>query len=83
MKDKVYCAILDYITEHGYPPTIEEIRGMVGIGSKSTVKKHLGKLGMDGKIKLKKGSPRAIRLLEYDVELRPRVKVEEGNHEDI
>lgn len=74
MKDKVYYAIINHIETHGYPPTVREIAQATGIKSTNTVFKHLKRLEQDGRISVKTDSPRAIRLTEYDIELRPKVK---------
>lgn len=59
-------AVLAYIRERvaadGYPPTIREIGGHMGIGGPNGVLGHLRALEKKGQIELAPGSARAIRL---------------------
>lgn len=66
MREKILDAIIAYIQEHGYSPTVEEIRQAVGLKSKATVHHHLNVLFEEGKLETDApGAPRAIRVPEY------------------
>jgi len=41
---RVYDAIVEYITENGIPPTLQELCGLSGLKSTSNVRYHLLKL---------------------------------------
>lgn len=58
--------IKDYISNHGYPPTINEIGDMVGFKSKNTTWNRLQKMFDEGVLETDNpGSPRAIRIPGY------------------
>lgn len=62
-------AIIAYIQEHGYPPTVEEIGQAVGLKSKATTHHHLNVLFEEGKLETNApGAPRAIRVPGYRFE---------------
>lgn len=65
-------AIISYIQEHGYAPTVREIGEMVGLKSASSVQGHLDRMFADGMIETDAGagSPRAIRVPEYEFRKR-------------
>ncbi|WP_117169576.1 transcriptional repressor LexA [Paraliobacillus sediminis] len=60
-------AILDYIKDEvaakGYPPSVREIGGAVGLASSSTVHGHLARLEKKGYIRRDPTKPRAIEVL--------------------
>lgn len=64
--------VLEFIKEHivaeGYAPTVREISEAVNIKSTSSVHEHLGNLVKKGLIVRKKGSPRAIKVVELKQE---------------
>lgn len=72
MKNNVYYAIINHIETYGYPPTVREISQATGIKSTSGVYKYLKQLQRDRRIEYKEGSPRAIRLLDYDIKLKAK-----------
>lgn len=49
-RQEIYLFIVDYIKEHGYPPTIREIGEGVNLKSPSTVHMHMTKLFTEGKL---------------------------------
>jgi repressor LexA len=49
-KEQVLGAINDWIVDHGLPPTIEELRGILKVGSTRTVLRYLAWLEKDGDI---------------------------------
>lgn len=65
-------AIILYIQEHGYAPTVREIGEMVGLKSASSVQRHLDRMLADGMIETDAGvgSPRAIRVPGYEFRKR-------------
>ena len=64
---KILEAIITYISEHGYSPTVREIGEMVGLKSTSTVYTQLTKMLEMGMIETDGdfGQPRAIRIPGY------------------
>lgn len=54
----------EYVDEHGYPPTVREIGGAVGLRSPSTVHAHLAQLEREGVLKRDPTKPRAIELAD-------------------
>lgn len=66
MKDKsneVLVYISDYIAQHEYPPSYEEIGNACGLKSKSSVYGHVKKLLKEGFLETEhEGCPRAYRL---------------------
>lgn len=64
---KILECISSYLKEHGYPPTVREIRDAVGLSSTCTVKHHLDTLIKEGKLETDQpGSSRAIRVSGYE-----------------
>jgi repressor LexA len=61
-RKRILEAIVQFMLDYEYPPTVEEIGDMVGLRSKNTVWTHLRKLEEDGEIEIRSGSPRAIRV---------------------
>ena len=66
-RQRVLNAIIGYITEHQYPPTIREICDMTGLKSPSTVQIHISNLMRDGLLETdhKYGASRALRVPGY------------------
>lgn len=66
-REKILQAIIEYIEQHNYPPTVREIGKMVGLKSTSSVYAHLQRLLRSGKIETDAGLgvPRAIRIPGY------------------
>lgn len=66
-REKILQAIIEYIEQHNYPPTVREIGEMVGLKSTSSVYAHLQRLLREGKIETDAGLgvPRAIRIPGY------------------
>lgn len=57
-------AIINYIEENGFSPTVREIGKIVGLNSSSTVHGYLNKLEQKGYIERKANSPRALRVIK-------------------
>lgn len=55
--------IKEYIVAHGYPPTVREIGGALGLSSPATIHAHLQNLENKGFIKKQNTKNRAIELL--------------------
>lgn len=52
-----------YLEKHGYPPTVRDIGGAVGLTSSSTVHAHLSNLEKAGAIRRDPTKPRALEVL--------------------
>lgn len=74
IRERMYQFMIEYITENGYAPTIRELVGAVGLKSPSSVYSYLTQLEVEGRIKTKPYSPRAIKLVGYEFQ---KVKEEE------
>ena len=63
----IYYYIVNYLEEHGYPPSVREIADGVGVGSTSTVHNHIRIMFERGKLETDAppGTPRAIRVPGY------------------
>ena len=74
MKDQIFTVIVQYITDHGYPPTVREIGEAVGIRSLSQIHEYIRQMIRDGELQTDSArSPRALRVPGYKF-----VKVEEA-----
>jgi repressor LexA len=67
VRERILDAIISYIEEHGYPPTVREISDMVGLKSTSSTQSHLIRMKADGMIETDapEFSTRAIRVPGY------------------
>lgn len=67
VRKKILDAIISYIEQHGYPPTVREISDMVGLKSTSSTQSHLIRMKADGMIETDapEFSTRAIRVPGY------------------
>ncbi len=61
---EIYDFVVRYADRHGYPPTVREIGGAVGLASPSTVHAHLANLERLGLLRRDPTKPRAIELLD-------------------
>ena len=59
-QNEILSFIKSHCSEHGYPPTVREIGGAVGLTSPSTVHAHLAKLEEAGHIRRDPTKPRAM-----------------------
>lgn len=67
IREKILKAIISYITEHCYPPTLREIGDAVGLHSSSAVHHHITWMITDGILETDdESSPRAIRVPGYE-----------------
>src|SRR4249920_1250237 len=61
-QQEIWQYLVQYVDEHGYPPTVREIGDAVGLASPSTVHAHLANLERAGLLKRDPTKPRAIDL---------------------
>lgn len=62
---ELYIFLINYFKQNGYAPSYREISEGIGNKSISEVRRKLCKLQEIGKIEIKEGQPRAIRLVGY------------------
>lgn len=60
---QIWNYLLEYIDQHGYPPTVREIGAEVGLASPSTVHAHLANLERAGLLRRDPTKPRALELV--------------------
>lgn len=63
LREKIYTFIREYISEHGYSPSIRDIENATGAGSTAQVAYHVNKLVIQGRITYTPGLARTIRLV--------------------
>src|ERR671937_491587 len=64
-QQEIWDFLVDYVDQHGYPPTVREIGEAVGLASPSTVHAHLANLERAGLLKRDPTKPRALELLGH------------------
>jgi len=62
-QQEIWNYLVEYVDEHGYPPTVREIGERVGLASPSTVHAHLANLERAGLLKRDPTKPRALELI--------------------
>jgi repressor LexA len=62
-QQEIWQFLVQYVDDHGYPPTVREIGDAVGLASPSTVHAHLANLDRAGLIRRDPTKPRAIELI--------------------
>jgi repressor LexA len=62
-QQEIWQFLVEYVDDHGYPPTVREIGDAVGLASPSTVHAHLANLERAGLIHRDPTKPRAIELV--------------------
>lgn len=62
-ESRVLNAILKYIYENGFSPSIRDIRNITRIKSISTIHRYLNRLEKKGFIDRRENSPRALRVI--------------------
>ena len=68
VRERILNMIVQYIQDHGYPPSFREIGASVGLRSTSSVKAHIDKMIIDGMLEsdtVEGGTPRALRVPGY------------------
>jgi repressor LexA len=61
-QQEIWDYLVEYVDDHGYPPTVREIGERVGLASPSTVHAHLANLERAGYLKRDPTKPRALEL---------------------
>ena len=61
-QQEIWQFLVEYVDDHGYPPTVREIGDAVGLASPSTVHAHLANLERSGLLRRDPTKPRAIEL---------------------
>ncbi len=66
-KEKVLNAVIGYISEHQYPPSVRELCDITGLKSTSSINRYITKLLEEGKLETDCGigSSRALRVPGY------------------
>ncbi len=64
-QQEIWQFLVEYVDDHGYPPTVREIGEHVGLASPSTVHAHLANLERGGLIRRDPTKPRAIELVGH------------------
>jgi len=62
-QQEIWQFLVQYVDDHGYPPTVREIGEAVGLASPSTVHAHLANLERAGLLRRDPTKPRAIGLV--------------------
>lgn len=65
--ERVYNFIVEFMKENLYAPSVREICNGTGLSSTATVHSHLEMLEMLGKIKMKRKTTRAIKLVGFEI----------------
>lgn len=73
-------AINKHIAERGFPPSIRELGGQVGLTSTSTVQKHIERLCEMGWCHRVSGSPRTLTITKEGFAVLQSL---EGSREDV
>jgi repressor LexA len=74
-QQEIWNYLVEYVDQHGYPPTVREIGEHVGLASPSTVHAHLANLERAGLLRRDPTKPRALELIG-----RERREVEAAAH---
>lgn len=72
---EIYDYMKNYVLAKGYPPSVREICGAVGLRSTSTVHGHLERLEKKGLIRRDPTKPRAIELIRDSVTKREIIDI--------
>jgi repressor LexA len=64
-QQEIWQFLVEYTDGHGYPPTVREIGGAVGLASPSTVHAHLANLERAGLLRRDPTKPRALELIGH------------------
>ena len=62
-QQEIWQYLIQYVDDHGYPPTVREIGEAVGLASPSTVHAHLANLERVGLLRRDPTKPRALELV--------------------
>ena len=64
-REQIYKFIIEFMKKNGYAPSVKEICIGTDISSTTNVYTHLLKLEDEGKIKMKRKTTRAIKVIGY------------------
>lgn len=67
LHDEIYSYIVEYTTQHLYPPSYREILAAADCRSLSTVHWHVRRLAEEGKLIISSGESRTITLTGYSL----------------
>jgi repressor LexA len=77
-QQEIWNYLVEYVDQHGYPPTVREIGEEVGLASPSTVHAHLANLERAGLLRRDPTKPRALELIGREKrEPAPRAEPEQ------
>jgi len=74
-QQEIWDYLVDYVDDHGYPPTVREIGEAVGLASPSTVHAHLANLERAGLLRRDPTKPRALELVGRERAEAPSAEV--------
>ena len=63
-QQEIFDFVKQYVSDHGYPPTVRDIGKAIGLASSSTVHAHLANLEKLGLLRRDPTKPRAIEVLK-------------------
>jgi repressor LexA len=72
-QQEIWSFLVEYVDQHGYPPTVREIGEAVGLASPSTVHAHLANLERAGLLRRDPTKPRALELTGREKAPEPAV----------
>jgi repressor LexA len=75
-QQEIWDFLVDYVDQHGYPPTVREIGDAVGLASPSTVHAHLANLERAGLLRRDPTKPRALELVGRERREVPAATIE-------
>ena len=75
-QQEIWDFLVDYVDQHGYPPTVREIGEAVGLASPSTVHAHLANLERAGLLRRDPTKPRALELVGRERHDAPPTTIE-------
>jgi repressor LexA len=75
-QQEIWDYLVDYVDQHGYPPTVREIGEAVGLASPSTVHAHLANLERAGLLRRDPTKPRALELVGREKPQSPPAEVD-------
>jgi repressor LexA len=82
-QQEIWNFLVEYVDDHGYPPTVREIGERVGLASPSTVHAHLANLERAGLLKRDPTKPRALELLGRDKRAAQQESTAQEGREEI
>src|SRR5437660_12028262 len=62
-QQEIWDFLVDYVDQHGYPPTVREVGPAVALASPSTVHAHLANLERAGLLRRDPTKPRALEVV--------------------